>query len=313
VVRPAADLTALPGPRIVAVDLGGSSVRAAGASRSVADPARRAVSAGMSRAELLDVIVAVVHEAAGDTAEPALGRVVAAVPSYVLGDGSLAATPSLPALEGLALAAELGRLTGASAVEVVPDLSAATIGEHQLGAGRGVARFVCAAIGTGVNAGAVVDGRLVDTAFGSLGDAGMVLVDPAGPRCPCGGFGCLEAVCSGFALARDGAPFGFPDARSVVAAAGAGHEGAGALVRRAGVALGRAISIWSVVVWPEVVAVAGGVAAGAGDLLLDPARAELSRVGPPYVVAGLRVVPAELGASATLAGAAVLAEAATSA
>jgi glucokinase len=113
-------------------------------------------------------------------------------------------------------------------------------------------------------------------------------------------------VCSGFALARDGAPLGLPDARAVIDAARGGDRQATALLRRAGTALGRAISSWSVLVWPEVVAVAGGVAA-AGDLLVAPAREEMRRIGPPYVVDRIRVVPAELGSSATLAGAALLA------
>lgn len=286
----------------MAVDLGGQSVRAAGAGRPVGDPARRPVAAGDSREALLAALADVVTEAAGGGP---VHDICAAVPSFVMADGSLGPIPSLPALEGGRLDIELAARVGAGAVTVVPDLSAAAVGEWRLGAGRGCSRFLCVAVGTGVNAGAVVDGRLVETAFGSLGDAGHVLVDPSGPDCPCGGMGCLEAVCSGFALARDGAPLGLPDARAVVEAARAGDRPGSALVRRAGTALGRAISSWSVLVWPEIVAVAGGVAA-AGELLLAPAREEMRRIGPPYVVDRVRVVPAELGASATLAGAALL-------
>ncbi len=85
-------------------------------------------------------------------------------------------------------------------VEVVPDLAAAAVGEYRYGSGRGVERFLCVALGTGANAAAIVYGRVVDTAFGCLGDAGHVLVEPDGPDCACGGRGCLEAVASGWAL-----------------------------------------------------------------------------------------------------------------
>jgi hypothetical protein len=50
------------------------------------------------------------------------------------------------------------------------------------------------------------------------------------------------------------------------------------------------------------VAVSGGLA-GAGDLLLEPARRELRRVGPPYVVEPIEIVLGRLGSDATLAGA----------
>jgi glucokinase len=167
-----------------------------------------------------------------------------------------------------------------------------------------VRRFVCVGLGTGANAAAVVDGVLVDTAFGCLGDAGHVLVDPAGPECSCGGRGCLESIASGFALTRDGAPLGLSSGRMVIEAARNGHRQAQAIVDRAGVALGRAIATWAVLLWPERVALAGGLAA-AGELLLQPARQEMLRIGPPYIVSEIELVQATLGADAALLGAGV--------
>lgn len=285
----------------LAVDIGGSGVRAARVADGLGEPARRALARGLEREELLARVVGAAREAGAAGVEAA----AVAIPSFVGEDGRVLDCPSLPALEGVALAAELEAALGVD-VAVVPDLAAATLGEARHGSGRGVRRFVCTALGTGVNAGAVADGRLVETAFGCLGDAGHVLVDPDGPPCPCGGRGCLEAVASGYALVRDGASLGYPDGRAVVAAARAGRADAAALLERAGTALGRAIATWSVLLWPERVAVAGGLAA-AGELLLEPARHELRRVGTPYVVGRLEIVPATLGADATLVGAGVVA------
>jgi glucokinase len=284
----------------VGVDIGGSGVRAAAWTGATHGPvARRSLHRDLDRDAILHRVAEVVAEAGGGS------RLAVAIPSFADGEGRVLEVPSLPALEGLHLASALAERTGA-AVAVVPDLAAAALAEHRLGSGRGVERFLCVALGTGANAAAVNGGVLVDTAFGCLGDAGHVKVDSDGPACPCGGCGCLEAVASGFALARDGAPLGYADARAVVAGARAGDGAAAALVERAGVALGRAIATWSALLWPTRVAVAGGLAR-AGELLLDPARSELARVGTPYIVGRIEVVPAALGDGATLAGAALLA------
>lgn len=289
----------------VGVDIGGSGVRAAVAGPGgLAGPvARRGLSADLASDAVLGAIHEVVAEAAGGAA---VGRLVVAIPSFAGADGAVLDIPALPALHGLRLGEVLGRRTGAAEVAVVPDLAAAALAEHQLGSGRGVERFLCVALGTGANAAAVVDGALVDTAFGCLGDAGHVKVEADGPLCPCGGRGCLEAVASGFALARDGAALGHASAREVAAAAAAGEPAAAALVERAGAALGRAVATWSAMLWPQRVAVAGGMAQ-AGELLLAPARRELTRVGTPYIVADLDLVPATLTDTATLAGACLLA------
>ena len=278
----------------VAVDIGGSGIRTAVVvpAGRVSAVRRSTIDRRITKDELLRRIVNAVR------ASPVGGDSVigVAVPSFVLPDGTIGPCPSVPALEGLNLGAAL------DGAHVVPDLAAATLGEAHHGAGRGISRFLCVALGTGANAAAAVDGVLVETAFGCLGDAGHVLVDPDGPECACGGRGCLEAIASGHALARDGAPFGFKDGRMVIDAARSGDDDAAALLERAGVALGRAIATWSVLVWPQVVAVGGGLSF-AGELLLGPARRELARVGTPYVVSDVELAVAQLGVDAPLLGA----------
>lgn len=294
-----------PPTQDLAVDLGGSSLRAArAAATGPGAVARRPVSPATTTEELLDALAGAVVEALGPGNRPRV--VVIAVPTFVEDDGRLADCPNVPDLTGRPLAALVARRLGAPEVHVVPDLAAAAVAEHRIGAGRGVRRLLVVALGTGANAAAVVDGRLVETAYGCLGDAGHVLVDPDGPACTCGGRGCLEAVASGWALARDAAAAGLPDGPELTARAAAGDPAATALLTRAGTALGRAIATWSVLLFPDVVTVGGGLAA-AGDLLLGPARAELDRVAPSYVRRRLTIVPSALGAEATLAGAALLA------
>lgn len=280
----------------LAVDIGGSGVRAAlvGPDGRHEAPVRRTLTAGMGRPELLGAIAGAMDQAGeGD----ACGI---AVPGFVDAEGRLRHVANLPALEGLALDETF------PGARVVPDLAAAAVAEARLGMGRGHARVLVAALGTGANAALVADDVVVETAFGCLGDAGHVVVDPDGPPCPCGGVGCLEAIASGPALAAAGQTIGIAAAGLVVAAARTGNQQARAIVERAGTALGRAIVSWSVMTFPDVVVVGGGVA-DAGELLLDPARREVARLGTPYIVGGLEIVPAGLGRDATLVGAGLVA------
>jgi glucokinase len=285
----------------IAVDIGGSGVRAARVALSgdTGPICRRPLARDMSRIELLERITSAVAETGADGHDAALA---VAIPAFVGGRGLIQFCVNLPALDDVDLAALLGAVAPGGRVAVMPDVSAAAIAEALVGAGRDVHRFMCVPIGTGVNAAMTVAGRLLETVAGCLGDAGHVLVDPEGPRCGCGGTGCLEAIASGTALARDGAPLGLTGGAAVVDAARHGNAAARAIVERAGRALGRAIATWSAMLWPDRVAIAGGLSA-AGDLLLEPARHELRRVGVPYLTGSVEIVPAMLGPDAALVGA----------
>jgi glucokinase len=287
--------------RAIGVDVGGSGVRAARVGPAGLDGARpeRPLDRTLDAAELAERVRSAVAEL-----EPGPGDagVAVAFPGFRDADGRVAFAANLPGLDGVLVEELLEPVAGGLTVSGLPDLAAAALAEARLGAGRGVERFLCAALGTGVNAALTVGGRVVDVAYGCFGDAGHVIVEPDGPECGCGGRGCLEAVASGAALARDGAKLGLPDAAAVVRAARDGRQDAAAIVARAGTALGRALASWSAISFPERVAVTGGLSA-AGDLLLEPARAEQRRVGAPYVVERMEVVLGELGADSTLAGA----------
>lgn len=281
----------------IGLDVGGSSVRAIADGAPLDGIARLPVSRSTTLKEFLSIVGTVLDGAGADRDS----TVVIALPTFIDDSGTLAECPSIPSLTGVRLAALVANELSRREPVLVPDLAAAVVGESRLGSGRGVERFLCVALGTGANAAATRNGQVVDTAFGSLGDAGHVLVEPDGPECACGGRGCLEAVASGWALAREAGVIGLADGAELSEAARAGDERALAVLDRAGTALGRAISSWSALLWPELVAVAGGVAA-AGELLLAPARRELARIGAPYIVDRIRIVPAELGDNATLLG-----------
>jgi glucokinase len=203
------------------------------------------------------------------------------------------------------------RYAGAT-VRVHNDAVALAAGEHWLGAGRGSRGFLGMVVSTGVGGGLVIEDRLVSGRTGNAGHVGHVVVDPHGPECGCGGYGCLEAIARGPAVVawaqREGwrAPDGErADGRSLVAAAHAGDPVALAALTRAGQALGVAVASVAHVLDLDVVAVGGGLA-NAGDLLLGPARSAYTRHAGLDFARKCRIVPAALGADAGLIGAAAL-------
>ncbi len=92
------------------------------------------------------------------------------------------------------------------AVATDNDANCAVLAESELGAGRGCSHVVLLTLGTGIGGGLLLDGRIYHGARGAAAELGHVPIDFDGPPCfgVCGGRGCLEALCSGSAMARDG-------------------------------------------------------------------------------------------------------------
>jgi predicted NBD/HSP70 family sugar kinase len=94
----------------------------------------------------------------------------------------------------------------------------------------------------GIGAGIVVDRRLLAAERGWNGEVGHVVVDPAGPRCSCGAFGCLEQYAGKEQILRSA---GLPVDASLselVELLQSHDGGARAAVQRAGQALGSALA-----------------------------------------------------------------------
>jgi glucokinase len=198
------------------------------------------------------------------------------------------------------------------------------LAEHRYGAAQGARDAVMLTIGTGIGGGLIVNGELARGAVGAAAELGHMVVDIDGPPCSgaCPNHGCLEAVASGTALAREGLRVARAAPGSALGRAlAAGHEITGMLVTelahdgdvaardvlaligtRLGVGIANVVNIFN----PEVVVVGGGVIA-AGDLLLAPAREVVLQraLAPSRDIA--RIVPARFGAESGMLGAATLA------
>jgi glucokinase len=203
------------------------------------------------------------------------------------------------------------------------DANVAALAEHRFGAARGAKNAVLLTIGTGIGGGLVLGGELYRGSTGAGAELGHVVIDENGPPCQgnCPNRGCVEALASGTALAREGQAIaerdpdsalgrlladGEPiDGRAVTEAALVGDEAARGAVETIARHLGVALSSLANIFEPDVIVIGGGVMA-ARELLLEPARRELvGRALPPQNAT--RVVAAELGHEAGMLGAATMA------
>jgi glucokinase len=219
---------------------------------------------------------------------------------------------NIPGWRSFPLRERLAERLGALTVRVHNDAICMVAAEHWRGAGRGRDNMLGMVVSTGVGGGLVLDGRLVRGASGNAGHIGHVVVEPeTGPECGCGGRGCAEAIARGPALVQWAQAAGWrPDqkdatARELADDGALGHPVGLAAMRRAGRALGIAIASATALCDLEVVAVGGGLSQ-AGPLLFGPLEESLRAHARLAFARQVRVVPAALGQSAGLVGAAAL-------
>ncbi len=224
--------------------------------------------------------------------------------------GTIGDVEFLPGWEGADLVSELSRVLGVPAA-IENDADAAALGEAAWGAGRGASRFIYVTLSTGIGGGLVFDGRLYRGVEGAHPEIGHHVIDPSGPACFCGAYGCWESLASGLAMAqwtRDGVIKGLQayeplDAWSICAAAERGEPLAQAAVAREGYYLGLGLANLITLFTPEVIALGGGLMRSRHlfwDQIMETIRATCGLV--PFEK--VRLVPAALGSDVGLIGAA---------
>ena len=197
----------------------------------------------------------------------------------------------------------VGRLADMLGVPVTleNDANCAAWSEARAGAGIGVRSLACFTLGTGVGGGVIIDGTLWTGASGAAGSLGHIAVDPNGPECRCGQRGCVEQYASATAIARR---FGRGSARDAFDAAERGDPDAIAAVDWACDGLAAGVANLIHIVQPNVVVLAGGVAA-AGDALLERVQRGVARRVRRTWLADVRIVCSALGDDAGWIGAAL--------
>lgn len=206
---------------------------------------------------------------------------------------------------------------------VVNDATAAALGEHRSGAGRGVNHLVLLTLGTGIGGGIITNGELYLGAVGAAAEMGHMTVDDNGPKCGCGNTGCLEMLASGRAVERDAAErVGRGERSSLSEMAGGKTENITAemvgkaaengdplaldVLSRAsyylGIGMVNVVNIFS----PEMIVLGGGMAE-LDDLFIGPGKKMVAERAFPVSSRIVRIVTAQLGNEAGVYGAAVFA------
>jgi glucokinase len=188
--------------------------------------------------------------------------------------------------DGIDLGARLGAAIGAP-VHIENDVRAAALGAdwyvaNEQGTVRDLAYL---SIGTGIAAGYVEGGCLRRGSRFVAGEIGHIPIDPRGPECACGQIGCLEAIASGAAIARQWPTADGHPAVALQRAAAVGDPIAQHVWDSVVVGLARAVLMLALTWDPEIVVISGGVAslgqvlhdAIAHRLALDGERGEFLR------------------------------------
>ncbi len=184
---------------------------------------------------------------------------------------------------------------------LINDARAFGLAELRFGAGRDVQSFIGLTLGTGVGGVFAIGNQVIQGYRGQAGELGHQTIDPDGPWCGCGNRGCVEAYTRADQVAI---ACGTTDPREAIETARAGDERAIAGLAQIGRYLGIGISNAITVLTPELVILGGGWSS-AGDLIIEPIRAEMQRRVITTPVDRVDVVVAELGTWAGAIGAAV--------
>jgi glucokinase len=182
------------------------------------------------------------------------------------------------------------------------DANCAGLGEAWLGSGRRFKNLILLTLGTGVGGAVILEGRLFVGHQGAAGELGLITLNPDGPMCNSGNQGSLEQFVSVTAIRRR---TGYEPAE-LGALAKAGDTSALKFWQEYGRDLGIGLTSLIYVLTPEAIIIGGGVSASA-EFFLPFVKEEIEQRVLPTSRIGLQILPAELGNSAGIVGAAKLA------
>ena len=230
--------------------------------------------------------------------------------------GIVYSPPNLPGWDALPLKTKLESEFQVP-VTIENDANASALAEYRFGGGRGYEAVLYMTMSTGIGGGIVIDGHIYHGANDSAGEVGHQILLPDGPLCGCGKRGCLEALCSGPAIARRAqaaiqaqiteaktsattllnlAGGHIEDVKSehVLTAARRGDALALQLINETAYYMGWGIANLVNILNPDIVLL-GTIAIAAGDLLLDPIRKTVSEFAMPRPAEAVKIAPAQLG------------------
>lgn len=219
-------------------------------------------------------------------------------------------------------AKELMEKISGKPVKVGNDVKLIALGETLFGAGRGYKNSITIPIGTGIAAGIIINGAIVEGADGAAGEFGHVVVNKQGYKCGCGLTGCLETYCSATGIIREGkrrlaenkdnalyrrinGSIDSLEARDIFDLAKAGDKFCMDIVDWFCEYMAEGIGMLLNILNPEIIIFSGGVAR-AGEILLDGVKKNLAKYALGMTMENLKFAFGELNEEAGIKGAAAL-------
>jgi glucokinase len=300
---------------VVGIDIGGTKLAAVVADKSgnILRKVRKPTEAEKGPEYAIRLILDMVNEAidlAGLMREQVSGVGVSCGGPLDTKTGIVYSPPNLPGWDAVPLKAIIENEFRIPAV-IENDANAGALAEWRFGGGRGYNYVLYMTMSTGIGGGIVVNGQIYHGANDSAGEVGHQILVPGGPLCGCGKRGCLEALCSGPAIARraQAAIKAQPNTQilalagervervkseHVLEAAKSGDALAISLMEETAFYMGWGVANLVNILNPEIVLI-GTIAIAAGDLLLDPIRKTVAEMAMQRPAEAVKIMPAQLG------------------
>jgi glucokinase len=288
---------------LLGIDIGGTAIKSGLVNDDGTIVARlaRPFDKSLSFDGLIALMADVVRELSRDTQATAIG---VCLPGFVdsasgmLVDGG----GNVPALREKPLAAALRETIGIP-VHVANDGVAATQGEAQFGAGRGLKRFALMTIGTGIGGAVYIDGKVVTGSRGEPPEMGAIAIQrDDGSSATLESLACAAAFSERY---RKYAGHSIADLPTLFARLGQDAAATRAIREISGI-IARAFAPLVNALNLEACLIGGGVA-GAGEPLIGAIRDQLPDFTWPMIARNCEVLQAKCGNDAGVLGAAWLA------
>jgi len=254
----------------IGIDLGGTKIEGVALSRDGAEVARRRIETPRDYEQTLLAIDGLISfledDASAVTGQKERGSVGVGIPGTLSPATRLVKNSNSKWLNGHAFDKDLEAIMGRP-IRVMNDANCFALSEATDGAGMGAAVVFGVILGTGVGAGIVVGGHVLEGHQGIGGEWGHNSLpwpkdgEWPGPDCYCGRKGCIEVYVSGPGMARDheAATGQRLSTREIVAKASGGDHDAAASRGRYVDRLARGLASVINVLDPGIVVLGGGM------------------------------------------------------
>ncbi len=187
------------GQYVVGIDLGGTTVTSSVADREgnllseVEIPSYSEKGVDVTTSQIAASVEGAIKEA-GKAHEDIIACGMGAPGIHKADEGVVLWSPNFSGWDGANIYEPLRQKTGYE-FYMGNDVNVASFGEYTYGAGKGAEIMVMFTLGTGVGSGLIVRGEAYRGMFASP-ELGHIIIESHGPRCGCGRYGCVEALCN---------------------------------------------------------------------------------------------------------------------